>query len=308
MKRALVTGAAGFVGRHMVGELISRGWAVRGVDTMGGPFAYPMDVHHYLRPGTPEVDLLVHCAFHVGGRKAIDGDKSALARNLALDAAVFDYAAHSGKVGRVLYWSSSAAYPVSLQRKGDSVQPNALRLVEEDAQYWNGPADADYGYAKLTGERMAANCRALGTPVTVVRPFSGYGEDQSLDYPFMSIMKRAHEADDPFVIWGDDTQIRDWIHIDDVVKGALAIVDGQASVNGMGDEPVNICTGVGISMRDLACLAWSRLYGGLPNIEVQSSAPMGVHTRVGDPTYFSGFYAPTVTLAAGIDRAIRRLQ
>ena len=125
----------------------------------------------------------IHAAAIVGGRAKIDGNPLALAVNLELDAAMFQWALRT-RPGRVVYLSSSAAYPVGLQGTRDH-RP----LLEGDIQvddFWPvfGTPDALYGWAKLTGERLAALARAEGVPVSVVRPFSGYSHDQSEDYPF----------------------------------------------------------------------------------------------------------------------------
>lgn len=287
--RALITGIRGFVGRHMAAELRRRGWDVDGCDIAGD---FGVDAMDEFRSNFITVpDLLVHCAYHVGGRKGIDGDSGALAKNLALDAAMFD-AAVKWRVGRVLYFSSSAAYPVDLQKRGAEV-------LRETNLCLPTAADGDYGFAKAVGERLAWRARRQGVPVTVVRPFSGYGSDQSLDYPFPTFIKRAVEGADPFPIWGDDTQVRDWIHIDDVVNGALAVVDNGTTL------PVNLCSGVGFSLRHLAELMWLAAgRSGRPNIEVQGDQPMGVHTRVGSAHRSMNVYPRRVMLHRGIARAI----
>src|SRR5207237_490286 len=78
--------------------------------------------------------------------------------------------------------------------------------------------------------------RACGVPVTVVRPYSGYGEDQRADWPFGAYVARARRRADPFEIWGDGTQVRDWIHAADVVAGAPAVAEGATGA------PVSRCT------------------------------------------------------------------
>ena len=84
--KALVTGSEGFVGRHMVTELYRRGYRVEQCDLKTGD-----DLVDVCRSPLKTVyDLVVHCAFHVGGRAAIDGEPKLLARNLQLDSALFD--------------------------------------------------------------------------------------------------------------------------------------------------------------------------------------------------------------------------
>lgn len=304
--RALVTGAAGFVGRHMAAELRSRGWNVKGVDLKGEDLSvYKVDMHEFISGAwgrLPTFDLVVHCAYYVGGRAAIDGVNMNLARNLELDAALFEWAVRTGQP-RVLYFSSSAAYPWEAQSKQwlDLHPIGDMRLSEGliDLKSVEEP-DADYGWAKLTGERLAARARANGVNVHVVRPFSGFGEDQNADeYPFPAIVQRAREGD--LTVWGPEGQTRDWIHIDDVVAGALAVVDADYQ------EPVNLCTGIGTEMGDLARMIWdeARPLGSImPGVEYLTEKPAGVFYRVGDPTLMQQFYTPKITLAEGIRRAL----
>lgn len=288
--RALVTGSDGFVGRHMVAELRGRGWDVLGVDLKSGG-----DARDIFRHGTNRFDLVVHCAFHVGGRVAIDGEPRLLARNLELDSLLFDWAVRTGQ-GRVLYFSSSAAYPVDLQN--DLSKPYRLHehFILSDSRNVGRP-DARYGWAKLTGEELAAAARLSGLDVTVVRPFSGYGEDQDDTYPFRAMVERARRREDPFVVWGPGTQVRDWIHIDDVVAGALAVAESGT------DEPVNLCTGVGTSMLELAAMCCAEV-GYSPEITPLVDKPTGVAYRVGDPTRFHQYWRPKVSIGQGVQRAL----
>lgn len=286
--RALVTGTAGFVGRHMVAGLRARGYEVVGYDLADGA-----DCRGPFRFGLRPYDLVVHAAYHVGGRAAIDGEPRLLARNLELDALMFEWAARVG-VGRVLYFSSSAAYPVYLQTLEQrwSLHENDIDL-DDDAQH----PDARYGWAKLTGEHLARAARESGVPVTVVRPFSGYGEDQDDTYPFRAIVERARRREDPFVVWGPGTQVRDWIHVDDCIQGALAVAESGT------EEPVNLCTGTGTSMLDLAALCAEQV-GYTPRFAPQPDKPTGVAYRVGDPTRFHRYWVPKVSLAEGVQRAL----
>ncbi len=156
----------------------------------------------------------------------------------------------------------------------------------------------DYGLLKLTGERMAAQARRAGVPVTVVRPFSGYGEDQGVDWPFGAFVDRARRRADPFEIWGDGQQVRDWIHVDDVVRGALAVAESGT------EEPVSLCTGVGTSMSALAQMTCAEA-GYYPVIQPRSDRPAGSTWSVGDPTALLRYYQPQVSLAEGVKRALR---
>lgn len=291
MKTALVTGSWGFVGRHMTRALRDRDWHVITCD-VANP-RRPVDCLDVFRGGDRVFDLVVHAAARAPHRAAIDGLPATMAYNLQLDAAMFDWALRTGQK-RVLYLSSSAVYPVHFQ---DAEDPWRLHETNTEQEHGIMP-DAGYGWTKLTGEKMAAAAAAEGLAVHVVRPFSGYGEDQSTDFPFGAFVARALRREDPFTIWGDGQQVRDWIHIDDVVAGALAVVEDDCR------EPVNLCTGLGTSMRELAGTITAQV-GYTPDFLYERSAPAGVAYRVGDPATMRGIYRPTVSLEEGVARAVR---
>lgn len=299
--RAMVTGDAGFIGRHMRAALEQRGWDVAGCDLKNGSDAREV----FLKDGTV-YDLVVHCAYHVGGRAAIDGEPGRLALNLELDAQLFDWAVSTGQ-RHVLYYSSSAAYPVHLQEAGAS-----SRLCEKHRSDlpWIPLAegminlrdlrqpDARYGWAKLTGEHLAEAARLSGIRVHTVRPFSGYGSDQDLTYPFTAIFRRVFSGD--LSVWGPPGQYRDWVHVDDVIGASLAVVDQDV------DVPVNICSGVGVEMGDLAVrMARAANINVSGEVAYLRDRPTGVMARVGDPTRMVEIYQPKVDLDDGIRRAIR---
>jgi nucleoside-diphosphate-sugar epimerase len=291
--KVLVTGSAGFLGGHFAARLRADGHKVTGVDIANRS---SQDILLGFRYGKRHFDLVLHLAAVSPHRAAIDSRALAVGvGNLALDAALFDWAART-KPGRVVYFSSSAAYPVDLQN--DFARPHDLR--EDDARLDRlnvGTPDAIYGWVKLTGERLAAAYRAQGGAVTVVRPFSGYGEDQSADFPFGAFRDRALACEDPFTIWGDGSQVRDWVHVDDVVGAVLAAVEEGV------DGPLNVCTGIGTSMRELAEL-FTAAAGYRPAYELVGDAPAGVAYRVGDPARMHEIYTPRVSIEEGVKRAL----
>jgi len=293
-RTALVTGDAGFVGRRVAAALDGRGYVVTGVDlTVPRRFTDALDL---FREVDHRFDIVVHAAAVIGGRTMIEGRPFELATvDLELDAAMYRWALRT-RPHRVVYLSSSAAYPVKYQR-ADLTHCLEEDLIDHRAPMLGNP-DATYGLVKLVGERLALEAAGEGLAVTVVRPFSGYGADQALDYPFPSFIERARRRADPFDVWGDGTQVRDFVHIDDVVAATLALVDDDVV------GPVNIGTGRPTSFLELAELVTSAA-GYRPAIRTNPLAPTGVAWRVADTRLLDNHYTPRITLEAGIAEALR---
>lgn len=305
-KTALVTGHKGFIGRHMFDRLSREGYATYGFDIADS--IYPLDARDFFRTDDRHFDLVVHCAAVVGGRKKIEGAPLDIAVDLSIDAEMFQWAMRV-KPGRVVYFSSSAAYPTWLQEHSDSRCGNincpthGPRLPEIEIKLNSeeiGTPDLTYGWTKLTGEVLADYYAKSGGIVHVFRPFSGYGTDQDLDYPFRAFIQRALNREDPFTVWGDGRQVRDFIHIDDILNSIMVAIEHD--IRG----PVNLCTGIDTSFNELANLI-TALAGYQPTIAHVCNAPVGVRYRVGDPTEMLKFYTPKISLEEGIKRALRGL-
>ena len=285
--RALLSGHRGFVGGHLHAALAERGWDVTGIDLKDG-----RDALDFFRTDRTRYDLAVHCAAIVGGRASIDGSPLGVSTNLALDAWYMRWLTRT-RTPRAVYFSSSAAYPVRLQQPGP-----IYRLSEGDINLAQPERpDASYGWCKLTGEILAQYAEAEGCRMLIPRPFSGYGADQDVCYPFPAFIQRVKRGDDPFEIWGDGTSTRDWIHVSDLVGATLALLDDDVT------GPVNLGTGRATSFNELAELVTTTA-GYTPALKHRTDAPQGVHHRVCDPTHLRGHYTARVTLEEGVQRAL----
>lgn len=283
--RVLISGDAGFIGRNFTRRLRDLGHQVDGFDIRTGT-----DARDWFPASTERWDLCVHAAAVVGGRQSIDGDPLGVAQNLGIDHAALSWAVRTRTP--MLYFSSSAAYPVALQTgRGHPLAEGDINL------HHVGAPDQTYGWSKVTGEVLAGHARAAGAHISVVRPFSGYGTDQDADYPFRAFLDRAVAREDPFTIWGDGEQVRDFIHIDDVFDACMAIVGSGTT------DPVNLATGIGTSFNDLAAMVATEV-GYRPHVEHLLDKPTGVKVRVGDPTRMRRYHEPRVTLLDGIRRAL----
>ena len=293
---ALVTGSAGFVGRNMVKYLDGAGWDVYCLDVKTHPAE---DCRLFFEGKTapfgdpaPDFDLFVHAAAVIGNRADRDSNPLGIVDNLSIDSSAAQWIARTGPQHTV-WFSSSAAYPGALQGLD-----TRHRLDERDINL-DVPElpDEMYGWMKLTGEYLVRELWALGHRVHVFRPQSGYGTDQSLDYPFPSMIYRAAMRADPFEVWGTGEQTRDFVHIDDVVGTVMAAVEA--------DElgPLNICSGIATSMTQLAKLV-CQCAGYEPAFEYRPDKPMGTMFRCGDPANMFKLYTPKVSLKEGVGRAL----
>jgi nucleoside-diphosphate-sugar epimerase len=300
----LVTGAAGFLGRHFVAHYVAAGSEVVGIDDLSGSGAkwlgsgteLTMDVLD-LFATNEQFDLAYHFAAPVGGREKIEGDPLYNAHSLGLDEAFFRWAINH--VGTAVYPSSSAVYGVRFQRGEGMALPEKLFDPAQDA--WGRP-DEMYGFTKMAGEVLASKAARYGLNTLCIRPFSGYGEGQSFDYPVPAICARAMMHQDPLVVWGSGWQQRDFIHVSDIVGATAAVLERGVT----GYEAINLGSGKPVSFVEVARIA-ADLAGYGPFIDTDEAKPEGVHARFCDPSRMLAVYQPKVALHQGLHRVMQSL-
>lgn len=316
--RVLISGCCGFVGRAFTKRLLLQGHDVTGVDNlMDGiaPDKWPgilvnkqkfdfhlMDIRQFLAHWSHEheFDLVIHCAAIVGGRRLLDGDPLAVATNLSIDADLFNWIVRQKPMPRLIYFSSSAIYPAELQSRGADIQ--LYELLTDVRHKHVAMPELSYGFAKLAGEYLA-RCAIdkYGLDVKIYRPFGGYGGDQSLDYPFPSIVKRIVNGEDPVIVWGSGEQMRDFIHIDDIVEAVLVSMATLPA-----GEPLNLGTGVPTSFKLLAHDI-ARVLDKSIRVVPDLTKPEGVFARIADVDKLHRYYRPRITLEEGIRRSVEAL-
>ena len=284
--KILITGHMGFVGKYFMRKYADHD--ITGIDIKEGN-----DCRDFFKTNTDKFDLIIHLAAIVGGRQTIEGNPLSVATDLAIDSDMIQWALRT-KPGRVVYFSSSAAYPIVYQT---GVTENTLMEKNIDLNNLKMP-DLTYGWAKLTGEYCLQFLEAEGIKVNVFRPFSGYGTDQDLDYPFPSYIHRAKNLMNPFDIWGDGTQVRDFIHMQDIVDAVDEAI--KQDIQGA----VNLCSGVATTFNELQQIVCG-IAGYSPEVNHIVDAPKGVMYRVGNPYKMLSFYKPKINLYDGIARALR---
>jgi len=301
--KVLITGASGFLGSWFLNHFIQEGMAeVWTVDIKPHPTGIPVDqqdMEEWLADFDQDVDLAFHFAAPVGGRIKIETDPMYNADAFRLDSVFFRWAVKHAKLA--IYPSSSAIYPVSLQTAHNPFLLNE-GFISPDSPNWSAP-DELYGFTKLAGEFMALKAAdKYGLNTLAIRPFSGYGPGQSLDYPVPAILSRAIRRENPIRVWGG-TQTRDFVYVTDIVDATMARINAGV----YGYEVMNIASGFGTPFTEVALIA-AKAVGYEPLIERVDDMPIGVMHRRGDPARMHRYHRLEVPLSQGIGWTIDALR
>jgi nucleoside-diphosphate-sugar epimerase len=286
-RKVLVTGGTSFIGSNLVDSLVERGAQVHVVDDLtSGRLS---NIEDYIQSGRvtfTKADLrepgvtrtamkgiqtVFHLAADHGGRGYVDLHQAGPASNLFLDGLVFWEAVKAG-VEKVVFASSGCVYPNFMQ----SDPKKEIFLREDDVK---PPHDADnmYGWAKLMGElTLQAYHREHKLGAASCRYFTVYGPRGVENHAVIAMIARAFVGQNPFEVWGDGTQVRNWTYVDDIVSGTILsaekISDGTA---------VNLGTMERIRVMDAAKMVLE--FTGLKaEIRLRPDMPTGPANRVAD--------------------------
>ena len=283
----LVTGGASFIGSHLVDTLVQRGAKVRVVDNLTS--GRVDNIHGHIEKGAIEfrkedlladgvarravegMNVVFHLAADHGGRGYVDLHNVECSTNLILDGTLFR-ACHAAHVDKIVYASPGCVYPNFLQTRTDET----VYLPEEKV---GPPYDSDnlYGWAKLMGEMtLKAYYKQHGLKSASCRYFTVYGPRGVENHAVIAMIARAFVRQDPFEVWGNGEQIRNWTYIDDIVAGTILAaerIDDATAVNLGTMERIRVID----AARDVI-----RRVGYNPKIIMRPDMPTGPVNRVAE--------------------------
>jgi nucleoside-diphosphate-sugar epimerase len=291
MARYLISGSSGFLGSELACRLTNQGHTVIGVDIVPGVFTTHLQPIESFDIST-NYDAVFHFAAYVKGREEIENNFLAITKNIEIDRIVIEKIIQCPPE-RFVYPSSSAVYPTTYQQ--DVHKP----LCETDIDFATntiGVSDHLYGWTKLTTERMLWELKDT-IDISIIRPFSGYGSKQSLDYPVPNLINIVKNNPNNIKVWGTGEQTRDFVYIDDIVDTLEWCLTDTTKF-----RVVNVGTGIATSFVEVIQLVHMLVHNSYtPEIKRILTKPVGVLNRYCDATLQKqlGIY-PKISLEQGI--------
>ena len=315
-ERAVVCGAGGFIGGHLVKDLIAQG-----VDVIRGVDIKPLSEWHQVTDGVENLVLdlqdrqncltaaagatsIYQLAADMGGIGFIENHKALCMLSVLINTHMLMAARDKG-VERFFYSSSACVYNGDKQNR-----PDAAALKEEDA-YPAMPEDG-YGWEKLFSERMCRHFEEdFGLQCRVARfhnvygPFGTWdgGREKAPAAICRKVLDARHSGKHEIEIWGDGSQTRSFMYIDDCLKGIRMIFESDVH------EPLNLGSNELVTVNQLVDMV-EDIAGIKLKRSYDLSAPKGVNGRNSDNTLIMAKlgWAPSIRLRVGMEKTFNWIE
>lgn len=301
-KSVLVTGGASFIGSHLVDQLLEDGNSVRVADDFSSGSLSNLEYSfentkkgewktddlevikgdlkdkQFTKLMMNDIDVVYHLAALHGGRGYIESHPAQCCTNMILDQLVFEEANNAG-VKNITFASSACVYPTYLQESSGS----SYLLKEDDADPFvrdKAFADLEYGWAKFMGEMaLRAYHKQYGIKTSAVRIFTAYGPRENETHAIIALIAKALLHMDPYPIWGNGEQDRNFTYVTDIVDALIA-----ASNNIEDGSPINAGRSDRVTINETVEILFDIIGWRPKNIHHDLTKPQGVASRAADLT------------------------
>lgn len=310
-RKVLVTGGAGFIGSHLVEELVKDGAKVRVADNvergrMENLDAVIKDIEFMkldlrdpenARKASGKMEVVFNLAAKVTGIEYNRTHQADMFENNMLLQQIPLNAAHSEGVPRFIQVSTACIYP------HDSKVPTPESEGERGEPE---PTNAGYGWAKRIGEKLAIwYSRETDMEIGIVRPFNAYGPrdyyDTATSHVIPALIKKVMDGNNPVEVWGSGNQKRVFVHARDFAVG-LKLLGEKYAV----PEPVNLGHDDMVSIKEL--LELIQEITGIKNPPFfNTDMPEGYPERAADTTKLkevTGGFVPSISLREGVTEMV----
>ena len=315
--RILVTGGASFIGSHLVDKLVTLGSNVTVIDDLSSgkkenlsqswdkiqfkkndlEYITKSELNNLFR----DQEIVFHLAAIHGGRGFITTHPADVSSNFSIDHHVFE-ACMNSNVKNLVFASTACVYPTELQNEIGS----DYKLKEEDSDplkldgYMS--ADIEYGWGKLMSEmQLHAFRKQYGLKGCPVRFVTAYGPRENKTHAIIALIYKAIEKMEPFEIWGNGEQERDFTYVEDIVEGS--ILAGEKIFDG---TPINLGTGTRYRIKEVVEMICKILNWRPDNFKFDTSKPVGALSRALDNSTAKKLlgWEPRFTLKDGLEKTI----
>ena len=303
----MVTGGAGFVGVNLIKRLLDEGADIRATLHINKPvlndnrieyFYGDLRIEENCQKAVAGVDYVFMCAANTSGAKVMATTPLAhLTPNILMNMQMLQ-AAYTARVKKFLFISTNTVYPLTdFPVKESDVTNNFYESYHIVAWMKRFTEIVCEMYSNRIKEPMKT---------IVVRPGNLYGPYDKFDWEkskvIPAIMRRAIERHDPFEVWGDGMDLKDFLYIDDCIDGLMLAMEKLEEF-----EPINVASGIPVTIRDVLTQILKSADYDDADVQYDSSKPTMIPKRMIDISLAKeklGF-EPKVSLQEGIRRTVQ---
>lgn len=279
-KNVLITGGAGITGHAAIKRMLKEGAHVRATQYTSRKLniehknleIVQCDLmnHEDCMSVLKDMDICLNFVAYIRGAKGQTDPTNFLnlvRRNLFPSINMFDAAVRS-KIDRFGFIGSSTMYP------------NVSRAVTEDEAFIDSPHPLYTGVGEMKRycEKVIEYFNGISdTKFAMVRTSAIYGPHDAFNengHAIPQLILKADAGSNPFEVWGDGTQVRDFVYVDDVVDGLLHVIEKNPNA-----VPYNVATGKGTTITELVKTI-TKIYGYEPVFNYDTSKPTMIHKRL----------------------------